>query len=237
MEPARIHVLVQLGLPGRRAQPDQLVRRRAVDQFVRHDEQFRARLINHGRAGDADRRRDVTARKRSRRHGRTQVSRPQHGTGGCREGVHRVVLGRHVDPSVRDERFTVELAVEDGRGPGGRGDVDGGDRRCHAAARGVAVIDAPGRHRRWTGRRGGRGGRGRRGGRAERRSAPRERQEDEGGRRDSPTPRSPRAGGPAAAAGSQASGLRTAFPSGAVWRRRPLRRAGRQQWRCRSRRC
>ena len=94
-------------------------------------------------ARDADGRRDVAARQRSRGNRSPEVRGPRHRAGRGRERVDGVVLGRDEDAPAGDERLAVELAVERRRGPRRRGELDRGDASRHAIARRVAVVDGP----------------------------------------------------------------------------------------------
>ena len=218
--PCRIDTLAQRNRPAVQVEAHQLVCWGTADQFVCHDEDLSPGLVNDGRAGDADRRGDVTAGKRAGRHGRPDVRGPQHGSRAGRQRFHGVVFGGHVDPATRDERLTVQLAIEGGRRPCGRGEVDGGDRRGCTVPVDGAVIDGP----RWRG-----GGRRR----AERRTAPRHRQE-RGSAGESDASCAPQRSTEPAGNGLRP---RSSDLSGATWSPRPRQRAGRRRWRYRSRPC
>ncbi len=139
----RINVLSELCLARAGVETDQHVRRSTIDQLVRHREQFGSGLIDHRGPCDADRRRDVPARKVTTRHGGADVGRPEDGTRARRQCVHRVVLSGDKDAIAEHQGFRVERSVERGRRPRPRRQVDTGNLRRHAGPGRAAVVDGP----------------------------------------------------------------------------------------------
>jgi len=129
-------------------QPDELV----VDVSERilcgrYDIDRVRRAVNHGRRQDAERI-DVTAaglRGHIGHRGR-EVPLPQHMTVVRVECVHRVVLGRGVDPAVKHERLPVDGAVERGTPPRGAtaaGPARRSHHRCVASSRRPSATSNP----------------------------------------------------------------------------------------------
>ncbi len=143
--PGWIHGLVQHGRARVDVQSHEDVGRRAPAQLVGHGEDLAPGDVEYRRPGDADRRADVAARQVAGGDRRPDMAGPQDGAGVGGQGIHRVVLSRHVHPPGGLERLPVDLSVEHRRGPrrGGRG--EGHARRVDSGPERAAVIDGPGR--------------------------------------------------------------------------------------------
>ena len=179
--------------------------------------------VEHRRAGDPDRGRDVAAGERGRAAPASQGATTRRC---CRRRLRgrRRCRSRSRRRPVRPTRAVHRRGCRRGRrGPRRRAHVDGADSCGNAGPGGVAVVDGP---------RGPRGRCGRRGGRAERRTTPGERREQRGGR-SNPMQCVPR---PAGRSRLRQFRPRSFCLSGAAWSRRPPRRAGRPRSACRSRR-
>ena len=111
----RVDVLGQLGLPGRRVEPDQLVRRAARGRPRRRRRRPPTRVSSITGVPVMPTVGEMSPQ--GSEPGGTGVPRwVDHSTAPvvAGEGVDGVVLGGHEDAPVRDERLAVELAVEGG---------------------------------------------------------------------------------------------------------------------------